>query len=239
MSIKNRLYQRITWDFSQIVRMDDRKLLQTALDACDYPFIRIRRKTGKRVPVTIADLARFNAALADGPHAHVSRTASSGEQQTGHLLGTPVPRAHADAEGAAPAFRSAALGLYWLPTRDQPAGEVQLDADVMDNPALAREVFLAEAAHAVDYGAFTEQDRAFIYNRFHDTPGTQGHAHDWFEEGGQEDYWSWAGERWMGLFMAAFAPDLRRPLEAQQPWTHQYDAADVVAVREYLLAKKK
>ncbi|MFN2456543.1 MAG: hypothetical protein ABR577_20320, partial [Pyrinomonadaceae bacterium] len=55
-----------------------------------------------------------------------------------------------------------------------------------------------------------------------------------FEEQGESEYWAWRGERWMGLFTAAFAPALPRTLEARQPWHYSYTSADVTAVRKLL-----
>jgi hypothetical protein len=63
--------------------------------------------------------------------------------------------------------------------------------------------------------------------------GPSATADDWFE-GHDDDYYAWPGERFMGLFMAATAPKLRRVLETRQPWTHHYDQADVEAVRRVL-----
>jgi hypothetical protein len=211
---------RLSWDLTGIPEKSHRGTVQRALNACSYPFSRIRKRTGKRVPVTTSDLSRFSEALAEASktgHAHVH--GPSGE--TGHLLGVPT--------GA----RAAALGLYWLPTREHPAGRVELDTGVFRNFALAQEVFLAEAAHAVDYGAMTESQRAQVLALFEHVGA--GHAHEgWFEEKGEDDYWSWRGERFMGLFMATYAPSLSRPLERQQPWHWSYDAADVAAVKKIL-----
>jgi len=207
---------RRAWDFTGISELQYRKALQVALTACDYPFIRIRQRTGRRVPVTVSDLSRYNARLGvKSAHVHVHD-----EYGEAHLLGHPQ--------------RRAALGLYWLPTPEHPAGRVEVDRGAMRDGPLAREVFLAEAAHAVDYGVMTDEERRQIGALFEHVH--QGHDHaGWFEEQGESDYWSWRGERWMGLFMAAFAPSLPRPLEARQPWHWSYDASDIEQVRRILL----
>lgn len=208
---------RYSWDLTGIKDRGQKATVQGALNACDFPFARIRRQIGKRVPVTVSDLSRYSAALDPaGVHGHVH--SRSGEH--GHLLGE--------------ASRKAALGLYWLPTAQHPAGRVEVEQDIMSDVALAQEVFLAEAAHAVDYGALTDGQRQVIAGLFEHVHS--GHEHPgWFEELNEPTYWAWRGERWMGLFMAAFAPGLPRPLEQRQPWHWSYDAADVQAVRDLLL----
>ena len=196
-------------------------ILLPGLQAFKFPSRRIFEKTGKLVPVTVSDLASFSTKLDQRGHGHVESGA-----ERGHLLGKP----------ATPDHRSAALGLYWLPTSAYPAGRIEVGVEAMADPPLAVEVLIAEAAHAIDYGALTGKQRAEI-NRLFEPIGHQ-HAPDdrteigpdeWFE-GHDADYWSWPGERWMSLCMAAYAPDLPRPLEAQQPWTHSYDASDVQEV---------
>jgi hypothetical protein len=94
-------------------------------------------------------------------------------------------------------------------------------------------VFLAEAAHAVDYGSMNQDQREQIMGLFEHKDTSHTHA-GWFEELGEQDYWSWRGERWMGLFMAAFASNLPRPLESRQPWHWSYDEQDVKAARSIL-----
>lgn len=232
-----KLRHRRYWDLTGVKDKAHRDVIQDALNACDYPFSRIRKVTGKRVTVTVSDLTRYSQALTEGKgHAHIESDAG----EIGHLLGAqepaiePVSRAHGD-EHHEPDLRYAALGLYWLPTTMYPAGRVELERSIMTNKPLAMEVFLAEAAHAVDYGAMTDDQRTAVLARFHDNPGDHHHPSDWFEEGGEYDYYDWAGERFMGLFMAAFAPSLSRPLENRQPWTHSYDQADIQATRKILL----
>lgn len=213
---------RQTWDFTGLTPAQ-RAVLQPALEACDYPFSRIRRNTGRRVPVTASDLSRFAQALAEHHregHVHVHDE----DGNEGHLLGEP----------ATSASRSAALGLYWLPTSKYPAGRVELDSSIFGQPDLAREVLLAEGAHAVDYGAMDEQDRSEITAAYiaehRDPDGTD----DWFDERGEDDYWSWIGESFMSGFTRAFAPSLPRPLEARQPWKHPSSDAIAARIREVL-----
>lgn len=202
------------------------EVLRPALEALRFPTGRIVRKTGQRLPIDVADLSRFAAALDAHGHGHVHEAG-----QHGHLLGEPEHVAH----------RRAPLGLYWLPTADFPAGRVQVGAHALAEPPVAREVLIAEVAHGVDYGAITPRQRARIYRLFHDTLEHPAHGplpdelgpDEWFE-GHPGGYWSWPGERFMGLFMAAYTPTLPRPLEARQPWTHHYDERDVAALRRIL-----
>lgn len=223
----HRLYQRRAWDFSEIALPAHRNILQGALDACDFNFYRIRKNTGKRVPCTVSDLSKFNMSLdANGAHGHVHDEESG---RHGHLLG--LPNAFQPALKAE--FRHQALGLFWLPTSGEPAGSVEVDVGCFEDPKLAREVFLAEAAHAVDYGAISPEQRLAIMALFEHT-GPDAPEAGWFEELGEEDYWAWRGERWMGLFMAAYAPALPKVLEPRQPWHWSYDASDTAAVRHIL-----
>lgn len=209
-----RFRHRYSWDLTGVKNPAHKQVVQDALNACDAPFSRIRRNTGKRVPVTVSDLGRFNELMPDDGHMHVH-----GRGDVGHLLGDPK--------------RRAALGLYWLPSAVHPAGRVELDAGIMGDRPLAQEVFLAEAAHALDYGAMTDRQRDEVEALFEHAHS--GHEHEgWFEEQGEQNYWAWRGERWMGLFMAAFAPSLPRPLERRQPWHWSYDESDVRAVRRLL-----
>jgi len=199
--------------------------LQAGLNACDYPFSRIRRNTGARIPVTVSDLSRWESALDEaGSHGHVHNA-----EEHGHLLGA--------------ADRRAVLGLYWLPTRAYPAGRVELDAGIMDDPDLAREVLLAEGAHAVDYGQpLTDAQRKAIAEAYHEG---SDHAHGprdphgWFEERGEDDYWDWVGESFMSGFMEAFAPSLPRPLEGYQPWKHPTTPEIGRRIREVILGPKE
>jgi hypothetical protein len=228
---------RLSWDLTGIADREQRAIVQGALNACAFPFSRVRKRTGKRVPCSVADLSRYAEALAaaGGSHVHVHDE----EGNEAHLLGAPPDvvdpspvRAHDGVEHA-PAARAAALGLYWLPTLKYPAGRVELERTIFRDPALAREVFLAEAAHAVDYGALVDGQRAQIVALF-DWKGSGSPAAGWFEEQGEEVYWRWRGERWMGLFMATYAPSLPRPLEPRQPWQWAYDATDVGRVKTIL-----
>lgn len=193
-----------TIDLSAIANEDHRRILQEGLNAVRYPLGRIRRNTGRTVPVIVSDLSRYARDISRGGPAHVHGP----DGETGHVL----------------AYRQAPLGLYWLPTAEHPAGRIEVGLSAMSDPDLAREVLIAELAHAVDYGVpLTDDQRRQIADAYHAASPhehTSGDPHGWFEERGDQDYWDWVGESFMAGFMRAFAPSLPRPLESRQPWKH-------------------
>lgn len=200
-------------------------ILEPALHACTFPTGRITNMSGATVPVTVADLSRFSEALDVNGHGHAHEQGADA-----HLLGEPV-----HAQASIVTGRRAPLGLYWLPTSAYPAGRIEVGAAAMASPDLAREVLLAEAAHSVDYGAMTDSQRERISTLFDYTGDPRARPRGWFDElEGEENYWAWRGERWMGAWAAAFCPSLPRPLEARQPWQWSYDAADLKRIRSIL-----
>ncbi len=208
-------------DLRGVTDREHKRVLQHALNALDYPLSRIRRNTGRRVPVSVSDLSRFAKLVMQGAsaeHFHVHQG-----DEDGHVLAATVNA------------RRAALGLYWLPTSAHPAGRIEIDQGTFSNPDLAREVMIAELAHAVDYGVpITDDQKKAIMRALHGGAEGEHGDHGWFEERGGQDYWSWQGENLMGLFMAAFAPALPRPLEARQPWTHANTPHAVEVTRQVL-----
>ena len=105
------------WDLRGIPDRQHRKVIWGALAACDYPFSRIRRNTGKRVPVTVSDLSRWMRGNGSEAHFHAH------DPDTGE-------HAHGLADS-----RRGALGLYWLPTEEHPAGRVELEQSIMADVA--------------------------------------------------------------------------------------------------------
>lgn len=116
------------WDMQGVADPEHRTVITGALDACGFPFGRIRRRTGKRVPVAVSDLTRWTQGIADSVHLHVHQ-----DGEHGHALTGTIGKRHA------------ALGLYWLPTGEHPAGRVEVEQAIMHDVPLAQEVFLAEA----------------------------------------------------------------------------------------------
>lgn len=197
-------------------------ILEPALHACTFPTGRIVNMSGATVPVTVADLSRFSEALDVNGHGHAHE-----DGKHAHLLGEPV-----HAQASIVTGRRAPLGLYWLPTVGYPAGRIEIGAAAMASPDLAREVLLAEAAHAVDLAAMTDSQRERIMLLF-DHVGTGPPPQGWFEELGETSYWAFRGEAWMSLFISAYS-DLPQPLKARQPWTWSYDESDIRRVRQIL-----
>lgn len=94
--------------------------------------------------------------------------------------------------------RKQVLGLAWY------SGKVEIELSLQNKPELAKEVFLAELAHMVDFFFMTPEQRGKIFTVFHKGDATP-HDHGWFEETGNEDYWSWVGEAFMSGFVMAFS----------------------------------
>ncbi len=189
-------------------------VLQDAVRNLRYPLTRIHRNTGRRVPVTVADISRFNG-FVEGAHS----------------------QAHDEGVHPLTDARHQALGLYWLPTAQHPAGRIEVSVSIMGDTPLAQEVFIAELAHAVDYGVpLSDAQRARIFAIVHGGDPTPHGTHGWWEERGGHNYWSdWVGEVFMALFMRAFAPRLSRSLEARQPWAHKVNDEMAKQVRLGLL----
>lgn len=185
-----------------------RLIAKNALEIrCDFPWERLLPKLQEgtewsqpksTIPVEWADLSRYAAVLeeaaAGGGHAHIHDE----HGDTGH----PIER---EFEG-----RRRVLGLAWY------SGKVSVERTLESNPSLAAEVLLAEGAHMVDFFFMTPAQREEIYAILHpdmDADELADHLeeHGWFEETGNEDYWSWVGEAFMGAFCIAFS-DIRPSL---------------------------
>lgn len=171
-----------------------RQIVRDALDATDFNFkalipgleAQVRRNY---IPVLFSDLSRYReteegAEVVHGEH---------GEAGHSH---DPVDGVHTisrEIEG-----RRQVLGLAWY------AGKVEVEITLQSNPALAMEVFLAEGAHMVDFFFMRPEHREAIFAAYHADDATP-HDHGWFEETGNNDYWSWVGESFMYGFIAAFS----------------------------------
>lgn len=179
------------------------QIVREALDLCDFPFEQLRpslEREGKQaIDVDWEDLSRYNHGAAAHEHAEGAHT---------------VVR---EVDG-----RARVLGLFYLP----PYTRVVLDASLVGNPPLAREVFLAEAAHAVDYHFMAERGlRRDVWNALHgdhedtavDVPeaGDVSHGHSWFD--GPGGYSTWAGEAFMMAFTKAWAPSVPVTIQLAHP----------------------
>lgn len=223
-----------------------RAITQRGEDICEFPWERLvpglRREVGRSViPVDWSDLSRWTAAaneafeatpddnpkvvgstfpLSDHEKQELSRAGvdhdhdgqlthwhvTDGDGNEGHVLAGEING------------RRAALGLAWY------SGRISIEQTLVNNPDLAIEVFLAEGAHMVDFFYMTQEMRNEIFDEFHHTPdhlNTTQHGHGWFEETGNQNYWSWVGESFMAGFMMAYAPGSPMPLFPRQPWEHR------------------
>lgn len=197
----------------------------SALAACDFPFDLLRPSLaaeGKAsIDVSWSDLSRYTHGAAAHEHADGAHTISR------------------EVDG-----RARVLGLFYLPPHTAVVLDLSL-ASLAGRPDLAREVFLAEAAHAVDYHYMTDGQRVAVWNAMHpgthedltdaagvDVPesGDLHHGHSWFD--GPGGYSSWAGEGFMAAFCRAFAPSVPVTITLE----HDVRTADAVAaVRAALL----
>lgn len=174
------------------------RIIQQAVDGCKFPFEALLpglyQQTGKSlIPVEWVDLSRYSNTVAaeSSGHEHYieppkkSMFRKHGGSDEGHVV--------ADA-------RKRALGLAWY------SGKISIEQDLENDPRLAAEVFLAEGAHMIDFFFMDDHDRTAIFAAYHDGDPT-AHDHGWFEETGNQDYWSWVGESFMGGFIQAYTDE--------------------------------
>lgn len=129
--------------------------------------------------------------------------------------------------------RSRVLGLFYLP----PHTRIVMHSTLAGS--LAHEVFLAEAAHAIDYHHMTPAHRRAVWNALHadhqdvaeviPESGDVDHGHSWFD--GDAGYGSWVGEALMEGFVRAFAPTVPVTISLDHPVT----PAAAQAIREALV----
>lgn len=179
---------------------EQQAIVQEALNGCDFPFERLRSNLNAAgrlaIPVDWQDLSRYvgSSEKASTDHSHVHE---------GNDTGHPIERV---VNG-----RSRVLGLAWY------SGRVTLDQSLVSDPRLAREVFLAEAAHMVDFFYMSDWQRRAIVNALHhqqlpdNTPIVDGqpfnldnHTCGWFDVG---PYSMWVGEAFMEGFIESFSSE--------------------------------
>lgn len=185
-----------------------RALVESALAACSFPF-----------DLLAASLAAIGKTTLDVEWADLSRYLATGADHAAE---------HSHAHGAHTVERViegrlAVLGLFYLP----PHTRIVLDRRLEQEPDLAREVFLAEAAHLVDYHWMRPEHRRQVVNMLHaqDLPPDHpvddgvaftldGHVCSWFDVGPYED---WVGEAFMETFIEAFAPSVTVTITLDHP----------------------
>lgn len=199
-------------------------IVEQAIVEQSYPWERILpglyEQTGRdAIPVEWADLSRYTqeleAAERSGAHLHFHE-----DGDTGHPIA-------GDFEG-----RRRVLGLAWY------SGKVTIEQSLKSQPVLARVVFHSEGAHMADFfdSTITPEVRTRIFALYHpDLTQEQIDAHygehGWFEETGNNDYWSWVGESFMEGFIYAFTP--LRPSSTR--FDHQTTEEIGQQIRELLL----
>lgn len=119
------------------------------------------------------------------------------------------------------AYREQVLGLAYY------SGKVVIHSSL--SHSLTQEVFMAEVAHMVDFFYMNPEQRKSIFHLFHKGDVTP-HEHGWFEETGNNDYWSWVGEAFMGGFTLAYS-DLAVSMTG---FTHQLTRGEAQGIRDIL-----
>jgi hypothetical protein len=164
-------------------------IVRHALDNTNFDFDLLKpgliSQTGRDyIPVLFSDLSRWQMRLDAGMMPHSHPASEHHDHESPHTITRIV------------SGRNRVLGLAWY------SGKVEIERTCPPN--LAAEVFLAEGAHMVDFFYMTPKMREDIFNIYHNGESVK-HDHGWFEETGNDDYWSWVGESFMYGFMAAFS----------------------------------
>ncbi len=191
-----------------------------ALEACDFPFPRLvpklqAEKNKSRIPVEWADLSVYGV-----------KAMSDGQQYMAKVTGnSPHNHVHHDGDTGHPIeVRNRVLGLAWY------SGKVSLDLSLLADPLLAKEVFLSEGAHMVDFFYMTDEMRGAITSCLHNFDDTE-HGHGWFDVG---TYREWLGEAFMGTFIKCFAPSIPVTI----PFAHPTNDEQSRYIRSVLLGPR-
>lgn len=168
------------WETSELNDLQ-RQHVSAIIEDCTFPWevllteILVRRGANF-IPVKSSDLSRFQSVLNTGEH-HVHE-----KGKEGHLIAVG---------------RQQVLGVFWTD------GRIEIEQSISD-PDLIKEIFLAEAAHSVDYFLpLSDSQKMEIANLFH-PEGIDEHT--WWEihDYGAE-YYSLIGESFMALFTMAYS----------------------------------
>lgn len=169
----------MTFDLSQLTR-PQRLIIDGAIARCDFPFElclpALHDRWGRRsIVVTWEPLEPY---LGGVGHEH---------DESVHATAHPVQA------------RGRVAGLAWTD------GRIMLAPWLESESALAVEVWLAEAAHQVDFFFISQDQRRALFALFHHGDPTPHDDHGWFEEAGNQNYWDWVGESWMAAFTLAYS----------------------------------
>lgn len=176
--------------FDLVGTPEQNAVITDALSKITFPWDRLlpglQAQTGRStIPVEWIDLSRWGSAAVEiNGHPLQARAHSNGEEA--HVIQSPP-----DELG-----RRAAWGLAWY------SGKISIEQTLPSETA--QETFVSEVAHIADFFYMTPKMREAIFDLYHGGD-TEDHGHGWFEETGNNDYWSWVGESFMAGFTYAFA----------------------------------
>lgn len=177
------------WDTSRCTSQQQ-QLIGEAISEClfDWGLLLPGLKVGNQwsqpnkttIPVTCRDLSTFTGAVTHLPHDDHSGYHAIKVDKNGQLLDE-----HAESAAAG------VLGLFWFD------GRVEVDQSLVNNPALFKEVFLSEGAHAADFFYLWPNNlRKPLYDIYHPSgPDTHGYF--------EGPYFDMVGEAFMGGFVYA------------------------------------
>lgn len=164
------------------------------------------------IPVEFIDCARFAQSNDEPKGARLHKSDDEFDLVAGEIDG-----------------RRAALGLAWY------SGKVSIEQSLLPgNYELAIEVFLAEGAHMIDFFYMSDDQRTAIKDVYAKASPDPDGVDDWFEENGEQDYWSWIGESFMSGFTMAYGEGIVTALESRQPWVHRTTPEIAAQIRSIL-----
>lgn len=179
----------MVWDIGNLTSQQ-KQLVMEAIGECSFNWNHLLPglNTGNQwsrpgkvsIPVTCRDLSTFNGAITHHPQDDYSGYHAIKVDELGNVMDE-----HNEVAAAG------VLGLFWFD------GRVEVEQSLVNNPALFKEVFLSEGAHAVDfYYLWPNYLRNSLYDIYHPN-GPDSHGH--FEGA----YFDMVGEAFMGGFVYA------------------------------------
>jgi hypothetical protein len=172
---------------------DQADALVPAIDAGSFPWSKLvpgllRDVNRDYIPVRLSDLSRYGARAA-GEHQH------DHDHSEVHVLGTLLTAV----ETTSNEVRLRVLGLFWTDYR------IEVEASLIDEPALLAEVFWSEGAHAIDQAMLTDAHRAEIVAALH-PEGPDDHPSWWERSDYSAEYGTLPGESFMQIIVEAYTP---------------------------------